>query len=588
MTQEQTEKKYSSFQLIRDLYSYLEGQRWRFVVGSLIRLGSDLSWLFPAYALSETLNFLSNYKQGQPTDYIQKLFIIWIILSCIRYWGNQISKGILYQIGEKGGIALSNRVFARLLRADTAWHELENSGNKLKKTQQAASGVDRFVRIWANNLIEISVNFVGMSIILYRKAPNIGLIFVTFIVVNFVLSKLLRGRAIKAARVAADLEEDFTGLAFEAINNVRTVKVLYAQNELLSKLKDLGNRTFKAIRVRIIRFRQGEAVISSVSQAFRLGGSIFIVIGIIKGKYSVGMFALYYSYFNTVWQSVDELSNASSDMAVSKLALSRIRGLLNAPSLELQADSKVHFPKKWDKIEIQELYFSYGEKNTLNNINFTVNKGEKVGIVGLSGAGKTTLFKLILKEYDSYTGNLSIGNVPVSKIDFGEYFKKIAVVLQDTEVFNFSLRDNITIGKPEASKNNKLLRKAIETAHIDNIIEKLPHGLDTLIGEKGVKLSGGERQRLGIARAVFKEPEILLLDEATSHLDVESETEIQNSLHSFFKDVTAIVIAHRLSTLREMDKIVVIEGGSVVEIGSFISLTKKRGRFYELWEKQKI
>ncbi len=588
MTHEQSEKKYSSFQLIRDLYSYLEGQRWRFLLGSLIRLASDLSWLFPAYALSETLNFLSSYKQGESTDYIEKLFAIWIILSCVRYWGSQISKGILYQIGEKGGIALSNRVFARLLRADTAWHELENSGNKLKKTQQAASGVDRFVRIWANNLIEISVNFVGMSIILYKKAPNIGLIFVSFIIVNFALSKLLRARAIRAARVAADLEEDFTGLAFEAINNVRTVKVLYAQNELLTRLKDLGNRTFKAIRVRIIRFRQGEVVISTVSQAFRLGGSIFIVIGIIRGKYPVGMFALYYSYFNTVWQSVDELSNASSDMAVSKLALSRIRGLLNAPSLELQADTNVHFPKKWDKIEIQELYFSYGEKNTLNNINFTVNKGEKVGIVGLSGAGKTTLFKLILKEYDSYTGNLSIGNVPVSKIDFGEYFKKIAVVLQDTEVFNFSLRDNITIGKPEASRNNKLLRKAIETAHIENIIEKLPEGIDTLIGEKGVKLSGGERQRLGIARAVFKEPEILLLDEATSHLDVESETEIQNSLHSFFKDVTAIVIAHRLSTLREMDKIVVIEGGKVVEIGSFASLTKKQGRFFELWEKQKI
>src|SRR6185436_13102536 len=155
-------------------------------------------------------------------------------------------------------------------------------------------------------------------------------------------------------------------------------------------------------------------------------------------------------------------------------------------------------------------------------------------------------------------------------------------------VFNFSLKDNIIITNNEQKKNSKLLKQAITTAHISHLVEKLPQGLETIVGEKGVKLSGGERQRLGIARAIFKEPEILLLDEATSHLDLESEEKIKDSLHKFFENVTAIVIAHRLTTIREMDKILVIENGTLIESGNFEELHAKKGRFHELWEKQKL
>ena len=140
----------------------------------------------------------------------------------------------------------------------------------------------------------------------------------------------------------------------------------------------------------------------------------------------------------------------------------------------------------------------------------------------------------------------------------------------------------------EQKTNKKLLDKALSIAHISDFVDKLPKGLQTIIGEKGIKLSGGERQRLGIARAIFKQPEILLLDEATSHLDLESEEKIRDSLHKFFENVTAIVIAHRLTTIKEMDKILVIEDGKIIESGNFEKLYKEQGRFFELWEKQKL
>ena len=208
--------------------------------------------------------------------------------------------------------------------------------------------------------------------------------------------------------------------------------------------------------------------------------------------------------------------------------------------------------------------------------------------MGLSGAGKSTLFKLLLKERENYGGEILIDDLPLRSISKSDYFTHAAVVLQDTEVFNFSLRNNVKISNFKKSTDEKLFEKALSVAHVSEFARALPQGADTLIGEKGVKLSGGEKQRVGLARAIFKDPELLLLDEATSHLDVESEAKIQDSLHKFFQSVTAIVIAHRLTTIKEMEKIFVMEGGKIIEQGNFSELYKKKGRFYELWEKQKL
>ena len=212
----------------------------------------------------------------------------------------------------------------------------------------------------------------------------------------------------------------------------------------------------------------------------------------------------------------------------------------------------------------------------LKNISFEIKRGERIGIVGLSGAGKSTLIKLLLKEHESYTGDILFDDVSIREMRKSSYLKRVAVVLQDTEVFNFSLKENITIASQETENEFERLQDALHTAHITDFIKRLPDGINTLIGEKGVKLSGGERQRLGIARAIYKKPEILFLDEATSHLDLESEEKIQDSLHKFFKQVTAVVIAHRLSTIREMDRVLVIEHGRIIDSGTFDELKKRR------------
>ena len=213
-----------------------------------------------------------------------------------------------------------------------------------------------------------------------------------------------------------------------------------------------------------------------------------------------------------------------------------MKKILNEPIKIDDENGKVSFSPDWKEISVKNVSFAYGENQVLNDISFNVRRGEKVGVVGVSGAGKSTLFKLLLKEREEFAGDILFDNTSIKQIKKNDYFKQVSVVLQDTEVFNFSLRDNITITNDIRKTDEKLLEQALATAHITELVDKLPKGLDTLIGEKGVKLSGGERQRLGIARAIFKQPEILLLDEATSHLDLESEEKIRDSLQKSYLD----------------------------------------------------
>ncbi len=269
--------------------------------------------------------------------------------------------------------------------------------------------------------------------------------------------------------------------------------------------------------------------------------------------------------------SIDTLSSVAQDVAAAKVDVGRLADIFNEPITIDKEQGKVAFPTDWDGIHLRNLSFAYSKNAVLTDLSLDIKKGEKVGIVGLSGAGKSTLFKLLLKEYEGTEPSILIGDVPLRDIKKSNYVQHVAAVLQDTEVFNMSVRENIILANAEREHDAEALQKAISISHVQDFLSKLPEGVETLIGEKGVKLSGGERQRLGIARAVFKDPEILFLDEATSHLDVESEQKIQDSLKHFFRDVTAVVIEH----------------GKILETGTFDELHAKDGRFREFWDKQR-
>ena len=579
---------YSSWALIKDVYDFIKPYKWRFWVATALKLSAELAVLYPIFAFASIVNILTKNPSNALNQSLVLVFF-WMIAVLWRMIGRYFGKVMCFQISEKVSLDAQFKTIQHLFLLDMIWQEKESAGSKLKKIQNAGIAFDRIIRMWINNTIEISVSFVGIILIIARFDVVISLIMIVFLAIYFIISRFLTPKAASAAYLVNVQEENVHGLIFELISNIRSVKIMSIMGSLLGVLEKEIQKLYRKIKNRIVAFQSRGSILDILVNIFKFLIVIMVVYGIVKGRYEIGFLIMVNFYFNTLAKSIEDLSEVSQDFAVSRYSISRMKALLNEPIKIDSEEGKVSFPANWRTIKVKNVSFSYGEHNqVLNNLSFEIKRGEKIGIMGLSGSGKSTLFKLLLKEHENFEGEILFDGEPIQKISKRDYFNHAAVVMQETEVFNFSLKDNITIANPELANDDKHLKESLDIAHVSEFINKLPEGLETYIGEKGVKLSGGEKQRVGLARAIFKKPQILFLDEATSHLDLESEEKIQDSLQHFFKNVTALVIAHRLTTIRQMDKILVIEEGRLVEAGNFDELYKKRGRFYDLWEKQKL
>lgn len=581
-------KDFSTWQLLKDLVRLVRPYKGRFIVGTLFRLSSDASNLYSVYAIATMVTIFSRGDFATNANKIWVLMFWWSISVIYKAISKHVSKSLLFNISQKTKIDVEQNAIAHMFKLDIAWHEKENTGSKHQKIRNASHGYAQLLNIWANNIIAIIVEFIGTIIVIYQFNKPIAMMMAIFLLVYLIVAKLLRQRVALSSHAVNVRMEEITGLQYEAIANIRSVKIMSMVKAITDTLQFRNTRLFDAVKNNIFWIQNRTSAEALISQVFKIGMMIYIINGILHERFETGLLVLFYSYFNTLWRAVEELSTVSQDVLVARYSISRLREIMTQPVTIDDETEKLDFPTGWNKIELKNVSFAYGNNEVLKNINFTIDRGEKIGIIGLSGAGKSTLFKLLLKEYENFEGEILIDGVRIQEISKQDYFKYVAVVLQETEVFNFSLRENIYLAGPGTSNKEVELQKALEIAHVTDFIPKLPDGVDTPIGEKGVRLSGGEKQRLGIARAVFKQPQILLLDEATSHLDLESEEKIQDSLHQFFHSVTAIVIAHRLTTIKEMDKILVIEDGEILESGNFAELTTRQGRFYELWEKQRL
>lgn len=574
--------------LIYDVWSYTRPYKKAFWTATFLRFFADLAWLYPPYALAVIVNFFANNASGASLAPLYWAFSLTFLVAVVRYSAVYYSRSIMYKASEKIVLDAQHKLIRHVMLLDMHWQEKESSGSKFKRIERGAESINKILRIWINNIIEITINLVGIILIILHFDFGIGVTVSFFLISYYIFAHFYRTRGVRAADIVNAKEEYRSGILFESISNIRSVKVMSMADTILNKLSVNALDLFGTIKRRIFWFQAGNSLRNFYAQLFRIGVMIFIVWGVLRGKYEIGFLILFTGYFGTVWQSMSEFTDVSEDFAVAKNSIFRMQTILNTPIVIDSEEGKISFPTDWKAIEIKNVSFSYQNKLVLDGISFVVKRGQKVGIVGLSGAGKSTLFKLLLKEHESYTGEILFDGGLLKNISKKDYFNHLAVVLQDTELFNSSLRENITISNQKEEKNQKLLENAITTAHVGDFIPKLPEGIESIIGEKGVKLSGGEKQRVGIARAIFKNPQILLLDEATSHLDIESEEKIKDSLHTFFSNVTAIVIAHRLTTIKEMDEIIVIENGKIIESGNFKKLFKAKGRFFELWEKQKL
>ncbi|KKR00938.1 MAG: ABC transporter family protein [Candidatus Woesebacteria bacterium GW2011_GWB1_39_12] len=585
-------KKYTLFMFIRDLAHYISPYRGQFFVGIFFRFTSDLARLYPAWAVSRIVLILSNQQSFEVPQDLISILVTWGLVTLYYGFAHNLSKYFGYQVAEKASLDIYKESLSHIFKLDLTWQEKENSGNKMKRIDKGLDGINVTIRRIFDVLIEVAVNIVGIVLIFFTLEKTLSLSLIFFIATYFAIGNYLLKRAVTQERIVNKAFEDLGGITFESLNNIQTIKALSIDKGMISIISRHITPLIQKIRRRVFLFQFRGGVLLMYEAIFEFVVIAVLAWGIVSGRSDISLLVLFIGLFQKVGTSTRELTDVTQQLALAKIWVSRTMTILRTePDIELPAkvEAQVEYPQEWKEIKINKLKFAYKKNKTLKSISITIKRGEKIGIVGLSGAGKSTLFKLLLDLYEDYEGDISIDNISLKGMKRQSYINHVAVVLQDTELFDMTLKENIEIAAVDGVHlEPKLFHEAIRMAHLDDVVKQLPQGVNTIVGEKGIKLSGGQRQRVGIARALFRQPDILLLDEATSHLDAHSEKEIQKALQGFMHKFTTIVIAHRLSTIKAMDKIVVLDRGKVVERGSFDNLLNKHGVFAKMWEDQKI
>ena len=398
----------------------------------------------------------------------------------------------------------------------------------------------------------------------------------------FWIGKSIRRKSRRTAKQIADI----MGITTEILNSIRIVKAFGAEAFERKRFDDEQGQYYRLI-YRRAKLQLFASPITETIGAFIavvllwVGGMDVLVHGTMESEDFIRFILILFS----VLGPVRLLSNVSVNIQKGVASAERVFKILDTkPTIYSKVNAK-NFKEFQSKIEFRDVSFKYDERNeVVKNINFTIAKGQIVALVGPSGAGKSTLADLLPRFYDVNSGSIKIDNHDIRDLNLNSLRKLMGIVTQETILFDDTIQSNITYGIKTYSNND--LENAAKAANAYNFIKEQPNGFETIIGEKGIKLSGGQRQRLAIARAILRNPPILILDEATSSLDVEAERKVQEALENLMLDRTTLVIAHRLSTVINADKIIVLDDGELVEAGDHRALYEKKGLYHKLYNIQ--
>ena len=499
------------------------------------------------------------------------------ISSAMRYY-------LVTTLGERIVADLRSDVFAHLTQLSSSFFDTARTGEIVSRltadTTQIKSTVGASVSIALRNLLL----FLGGAAMMVVTSPRLSL-FVLGAIPIIVLPLVGFGRAVRRrGRAAQDTLAEASGYADELIGAVRTLQAFTNEKLAQSRFSAAVERAFAAA----CDATKARGVLTAVV-IFLVFASIVVVLwvgaqDVLAGHITPGRLGQFVLYAVFAAGGLSELSQVWGEIAQASGAAERLFEILDVePQIKAPPRPLALPAPARGAVEFKDVSFEYpGRPNApvLNHVSFRVAPGEKLALVGPSGAGKSTVFQLIQRFYDPVAGTVSFDGVSVTEVDPAALRSRIALVPQDAVIFGTSVRENIRFGRPEATDAD--IEKAAAAAHASEFIRRLPDGYETQVGERGVTLSGGQRQRIAIARAILREAPLLLLDEATSSLDAESETLVQQALGGLMRNRTSIVIAHRLATVQNCDRILVIDHGRIVEEGTHGSLASSSGLYARL------
>ncbi|MEH6308017.1 ABC transporter ATP-binding protein [Olivibacter sp. CPCC 100613] len=580
---------------MRLLLKYLSRHKWLIFLALILAAINQVFSLLNPYILGNLIiDPYANKAQQFRADGAESAFFKGITIGLLMIIGvamvSRIAKAfqdyVVNVIIQKFGARLYTDGLRHALRLPFQDFEDQRSGETLSVLQKVRADCEKFITSFVNVLFATVVGIVFVVIVAFKLSPLLPLIYLVGAVILAILTSVLSRKVKFIQKNIVNETTALAGSTTESLRNIELVKSLGLTQQEISRLNDTTMKILKlelkkVKSIRSVSFVQGTFV-NFLQQCIMFALLFFVF----RDKITVGqmMMMQFYSFF--IFGPLQELGNIIMSYREAEASLNNLQRLLNR-KVEYQPTA----PKKIDAIQqlrFDEVRFQHqsATRPALDGISFDVSQGETIAFVGPSGSGKTTLVKLLVGLYHPTSGRVYYNDFNDNEIDFEELRHQIGFVTQDTQLFSGTIRENLLFVNPSAS--DEMILDVIKKASGQNILARAEKGLETVIGEGGLKLSGGERQRLSIARALLRQPRLLIFDEATSALDSITEEAISNTVREITAQRThlTIMIAHRLSTILHADKIYVLEKGKIVETGNHFDLLSLKGLYYAMWRQQ--
>ncbi|HHU52593.1 MAG TPA: ABC transporter ATP-binding protein [Clostridiaceae bacterium] len=574
------------------LLKYIRPFKWFFITAIVLTLLASGAQIFIPRMIGNIINIItSTFQKNITLDWLtfRNSAIILIVLFIVQFLSTYFSNVLLVKMTQKLIRSMRNQMQEKLIRLTLKYFDRSSTGDMVSLLTNDLDNVANTLQTGLTSSLTAVVILIGVVIMMFSIHDVLALLAMVVIPISYLLVKYLVKKAKPIFQRNAKFTGHFSGQVEEIYNGEDIVKHYNLGDDLKAEMSVLNEGLYesewKSSLVSFLTRPAGDLILNANYVLVAILGGYYVI----SGALTLGSFQAFIQYTQMLRAPFNQVLGILNTIMSALASAERIFSFLDAKETIQAGTGEIDISKTLGRIEFEQVDFGYTDELLFKNVNLKVNPGEQLAIVGTTGAGKTTLVNLLMRFYEINDGKIILDDRDTKQYHTDELRKAYAMVLQDTWLFSGTIRDNIAYGaavsdgKDLSEVSLEDIKAAAELARADSFIERLPAGYDTVLTEGAANISQGERQLLTIARAMIKKAPIIILDEATSSVDTRTELFIQNAMQELTSNTTSFVIAHRLSTIHDADRIIVMDQGAIVEIGTHAELIGKGGRYAEMY-----